>query len=217
MIQKKFLCKDFVSVEQAVSQIADILSKTPHKSAVVTFYEKGFSKQDVESLIMQLKGCGFPELQIAGLSITLIVELMPEGTGILLNLILTEEADIEVVCVPCLPGAEEDAAQVLRSRIDAVENVKAIELFCSSMVFNTTSFIEKTMEGLKDVVLFGTSTIRNLTKKLSVLEDENTVEVEQISEDMEGDEFAAADRIVYYGYVAVIFSGERRTIAPPGS
>ena len=48
MIQKKFLCKDFEAAKSAVTQMADIISQTKHKSGVVTIYEKGFSRNEVD-------------------------------------------------------------------------------------------------------------------------------------------------------------------------
>ena len=97
MIQKKYLCKDKKAVEDAIPQIKSIISETPHKAALVTFYEAGFSRQDIEDLIGQIRSLGFPELQVAGIAIAMVAEFLPDGLGMLLNLILTEEADIEVV------------------------------------------------------------------------------------------------------------------------
>ena len=67
MIQKKYLCKDIASANDAISSIGSILSGTPHKCALVTFYEKGFSKQDVETLVSSLKAYGSQDLKIAGI------------------------------------------------------------------------------------------------------------------------------------------------------
>ena len=119
MIQKKYICKDFHTAEDAIGQIADKISHTQHRAALVTIYETGFSTREMESLIEQLKGYGFPELQIAGISLTIVASLMPEGTGALINLVLTEEANIEVVTIPCMPGEERQAAGRLRFRLDA--------------------------------------------------------------------------------------------------
>lgn len=208
MIQKKFLCRDLEAAGKAVAEIADIVSTTEHRSALVTFYEKGFTGQEIGDLISRLKGA-CPGLQIAGISLALLAELMPEGTGIHLNLLLTEKAEIEVVAVPCLPGEEEKAAGVLRNRLDAHEHVKVVELFGSNMGLNTTMFMEKAMEGHEDAVLFGTSTIRNLMQRVSVTDNDNRIDVEQVSADMQGDEFAAGDTVMYDGFVAVVFAGEK--------
>ena len=209
MIQKKFLCKDIGEAKEAVGQISGILRDTPHKSALVTFYETGLSREEIDTLINELKACGFPELEIAGISITIIVELLPEGTGVLMNLVLAEEADIEVVSIPCMSGQEGEAAATLRSRLDEIGNVKAVELFGSNMSLNTTRFMEKSMEGHEEAVLFGTSTIRGLTKKVSMEEGEdNQIDVEQIDADAVRDELIVGGEVLYDGFVAVIFSGE---------
>ena len=50
MIQKKFLCKDLESAQMSIKTIGDIISSTKHKCALVTFYEKGFSKQDTDTI-----------------------------------------------------------------------------------------------------------------------------------------------------------------------
>ncbi|MCR5356143.1 MAG: response regulator [Lachnospiraceae bacterium] len=207
MRQKKFLCKDLTAAKDAIRQIGSILSETYHKSALLTFHEKGFLRQDVEELIASVNSLGFPELKTAGISATLIAELMPEGTGIHLNLILTDEADIEVISVPCVPGEEVKAAGELKARLDSYKNVRAVELFGSNMALNTTLFIEKSMEGHEDAVLFGTSTIRNLTQKVSVEESEIIIEEER-EEGPEKDEFIVGSEVMYDGFVAVIFAGE---------
>lgn len=209
MIQKKLLCKDLAAAKSAVKQFTDILTQTPHKSALITFYENGFSQLEIDFLISLIRNCGFPELKTAGIALPLIAELMPEGTGILLNLILTEDTDIEVVTIPCVPGEEAEAAKTLRSCLDARANAGAVELFCSNMELNTTMFIEKSMEGHEDTVLFGTSTIRTMSKRLSVEKSENVVEIEQVTSEMVGDEFIVGDEVLYDGFVAVIFAGDK--------
>ncbi len=199
------------AAKDAVRQIGDILSETPHKCALITFYEKGFSRQEINGLLAEVKACGHPEIMIAGISATLIAELMPEGTGINLNLILTDEADIEVVPVPCIPGDEVEAGGKLKAHLDGCENVRAVELFGSNMALNTTLFMETAMEGHDDAVLFGTSTIRNLTQRVSVEESEIVVE-EDSGIGPEKDELIVANDILYDGFAAVVFSGENLKI-----
>lgn len=208
MIQKKYLCKDIASAEDAIGKISGIVSSTQHKSALLTFYEKGFTRSEIESLTEKIRSYGHSELQIAGISLTLIAELMPEGTGILFNLILTKEADIEVLPIPCIPGDECMAAGKLRNRLFFHDDVRAVELFGSNMALNTTCFIEHAMEDHQDVVLFGTSTIRNLMQKVSVEGEDNSVKVSHIEDDPEQNEFIYANEIMYDGFVAVIFSGK---------
>ncbi|MBR5377002.1 MAG: response regulator [Lachnospiraceae bacterium] len=208
MIQKKYLCKDIGAAKDAIRQAGEILSETEHRSALITFYEKGFSRREVEDLVADMKDIGRPELMIAGISSTFVAELMPEGMGMHLNLILTDEAKIEVVPVHCIPGEEEEAAGKLKSRLDACGDVRAVELFGSNMALNTTLFIEKSMEGHEDAVLFGTSTIRNLTQKVSVDKSGIVVE-EETGIGAEKDELIVAGDILYDGFAAVVFSGEK--------
>ena len=208
MIQKKYLCRDVSETKEAVRQIGEHLSATPHKSALVTFYERGFDTEQIRSVVGMLKDCGGADLLIAGISATLVAELMPEGCGILLNLILTEKASIEVFTAACSPGEESREAGKLRKRLDEIENVRAVELFVSNMSLNTTRIMEESMEGHEDAVLFGTSTIRNLPTRLSFEENEKAIEVESISEDLVSDEFVIGSDILPDGFVAVIFSGK---------
>lgn len=212
MIQKKYLCKDYQSAMDSVAVIRSVLSETAHKSALITFYEKGFSEQEIASFISELKGCGHPELSVAGTSLAFVADMMPEGTGMHINLILTDEADIEVLTIPCMPGEEPVAAAKLRDRLNLLDNVRAVELFVSNMALSATQFMTQAMEGHEDVVLFGTSTIRNLPVRLSIEETENNVEVEQIGLDMVKDEFAVGDKILSDGFVAIIFAGEKLTV-----
>ena len=210
MIQKKFLAKNIKEAEETIPQIRKILSETPHKTALVTFYETAFTGQEIRSLTARFKEeCGDPGLIIAGIAIAMIAELMPEGTGMLINLILTEEADIEVVTLPCAPGEEEKAAEVLNRRLDEIGYPKAVELFGSNMSLNTTRFMEKAMERHEDVVLFGTCTIRNLPTKLSVEERSQVVELEKSDPSGLREELIYGEDVFHDGFVAVVFSGEK--------
>ena len=207
MLQKKYLCRDIAEAEKAIGQISELLSKTPHRSAVLTIYEAGFSADQIEPLVERIKGC-HPDLKIAGISIMMIAELMPEGTGILLNLITADEADIEVIAAHCKPGGEAEAAAVFRERLNDMEDVRAVELFASNMQLNTTRFMEKAMEGHEDVVLFGTATTRGLAAKMSVEEGENVVEIEQEDSGAGCNEFIVADSVMFDGFAAVVFAGK---------
>ncbi len=208
MIQKKFLCNDAKAAEGVIPEIRALLSETPHKSAVLTFYEHGLSSAEVTSLMEKLRKETQGGLPIAGLSITMIAELMPQGSGILMNLILTEEAELTVVTLPCSPGGEDAAAEALNSRLKETPFPRAVELFESNMAIKTTRFLTKAMEGFEETVLFGTSTLRNLPTRLSVLEEEQVVEIEQMDPDYMGDEFVYGDTLLYDGFAVVIFSGE---------
>ena len=209
MIQKKYLCRNMEAAADAVKEIKKIVNDTPHKSAVVTIYEKGLTGEEVDRLLQMLKAEDGSKVLTAGVSLTLVAELMPEGEGTLLNLILTDEADIEVVSIPCLPGGEDEAAAILRDRLDHIDDVKAVELFGSNMALNTTRFMEASMEGHEDVVLFGTYNLRNLGQKLSVDEGEIAVDVEQIDPALAAEELIIGEDIIYDGFVAVVFSGEK--------
>ncbi len=208
MIQKKFLCKDIESAQKAIEEIGRIIKDTPHKSALVTFYENGLSKNDVAAILENIKNCDIPGILIAGMKETIVVELLPEGTGILLNLILTVEAEIDVVTIPCLVEGEEEAAAKLRTRLDAIDNVKAVELFGSNMALSMTDFMQKSMKGHEDAILFGTSTLRNMSQAVNVDEGESAFEVARVSEDAERDEIIVGNEILSDGFVAVIFAGE---------
>ena len=208
MIQKKFLCKNLTDAKDAIRKMDIILRDDNYSSALLTFYEKGFTSQDITSLLDEIKGCDHSKLKVAGISATLIAELMPEGTGILFNLILSDHAVMDVVSVPCVPGGEAEAAGKLRAKLDSYDSVKAVELFGSNMALNNTLFMERAMEGHEDAVLFGTTTIRNLTQKISSMEDGEVVIEEQAESDIEKDEFIAGDDILCDGFVAVIFAGD---------
>lgn len=212
MIQKKYLYKNLSAAEEAIPEIRSILEETPHKAALITFYEKGLAAGDVEAYLMRIKEPGFPELKFAGISLTMIAELMPEGEGILLNLILTEEADIDVITIPSFPGGEDDAADELKKELDAKADVKVVELFSSNMLLNNTRFIERAMEGHEDTVLFGTTTIKNLPAKMSVADESNTVEIEHMDMSYVSNEYIFGDGILTDGFVAVVFSGEKLAV-----
>ncbi len=209
MIQKKFLCKDYTEAEKAIAQMNDVLSETEHKSALITFYEAGFSAKEVEGLTELIRKSGHPELKVAGISITVVAELMPEGRGVLFNLILSDEADFDVLTIPCQPGHELEAAAKAKNRLDAIGNAKAVELLVSNMELNVTKFMENAMDGHEDVVLFGTTNIRNINKKISVEDGEGSIDIEQVSQEMASNEMAYGDGIVIDGYIFVIFYGDK--------
>ncbi len=195
------------AAKEAVSELSKIISDNSHRSALITFYEAGLSRQDVVCLLDEIKGYGHTDLQIAGITLPIIAELLPEGSGILLNLVLTEKADIEVVGIPCHPGEEAEAAGKLRGILDTHDALKAVELFGSRMAFDTTAFMEQAMEGHEDAVLFGTSTIRGLAQKVSVEESENSIELEKSESDAEFNEIIVGGDIINDGFAAVLFSG----------
>ncbi len=205
MIQKKYLCKDLKATDDAIDRIGEVLQNNPHKSAVVTIYEKGFTTDRIETLTKKIRALGESDLRVAGISCTIIAELLPEGCGINMNLILSEDSDIDVITVPCEPGGENEAADMLRNRLDSYKDLKAVELFGSNMTLNTTGFMERAMEGHEDAVLFGTTTLRNLAQKVSVEETEIVVETD---DGPDKDEFIIGDGIVRDGFVAVVFAGK---------
>ncbi len=209
MIQKKYLCKDYSEAENTIAQINDVLSGTEHKSALLSFYEVGLTSKEAESLVSLIKKDDHPELKIAGISETLVAELMPEGRGILFNLILSDDAEFEVLTIPCKPGEEISAAKKAKDRLDAIENVKAVEFLVSNMELNVTKFMENAMDGHDDVVLFGTTNIRNINKRISADIEDGSMDVEQVSEEMANDEFAFGDEVIYDGFVFVIFYGDK--------
>ena len=207
MLQKKYLCKDITSAHDAISDIGNLLSERDHKCALLGIYVTGFAGPDISALVDKARLLGHPELLIAGISTTVTAELMPEGTGIMLNLILTEDADIDVEVFSCVPGEEDKAAGKLKRKLDETDHVRAVELFGSNMALKMTLFIEKGMEGHEDVVLFGTATIRNLPQRVSVDEEENC-EVEQVEKGETFDEFVIGNKVLYDGFVTVIYSGD---------
>ncbi len=212
MLQRKYLYKDLKSAEIEISEIIDFIAETPHKAALITVYESSICAKDMEAFIGLLRNSGIPGLQIAGISLSLVAELMPDGRGILLNLILTEEADIEVVTLPCTPGKEAEAAAKLNERLSAHNSPKAVELFGSSMKLKTTQFIEKSMKGFDDTVLFGTTTLRHLLAKMTIVEGESIVEIDSEEKVPSGFDYIFGSTLLYDGFVAVIFSGEKLSV-----
>ena len=192
----------------AIRSAGDILMETSYKAALIALYETGLSAEDTGKLIKCINDLKAPGIRIAGITETIIAELLPEGTGVLINLIITQKTDIDVVSIPCVPGEEYEAARKLAGRLDEINCVRAVELFGSNMALNTTAFMENAMKGHEDAVLFGTSTIRNLPKKVSVEDSEHTVDIEQAESDSVRDEFIIGNDILYDGFVAVVFSGE---------
>ena len=210
MIQKDYLIKKpfMGKLAPVVADICSTLKKTPHRDALLIIYETGFSELQIKGLIEALKMPGFPEIKIAGISCFAIADLPPDGSGIRLNLLVSETSEFEVVTMECALGREDEAASILRDRLHEHEDIRAVELFACSMKLNTTRFIESAMKDHADIPVFGTMTASEMPKSLRARGSEGFSLFEIGINNIVSNQKAIGSRFVTEGYVAILYSGE---------
>ena len=158
MIQKDYTFKSPLHAGSAIADIKKTLENTPHKDALLVIYETGYPKAKIRGLIDMLKCCGVKGLKIAGIAIYSVADILPDGTGVRLNLILTENSDIEIVGIPCVPGEEDKAAMVMRERLSEFPDAKAVEILGCNLALDVTRFMEQSFREREDIAVFGTMT-----------------------------------------------------------
>ena len=207
MIQKNFFLKTPVTVGVALVEIKNILKSVPHKGALLTIYETGFPKLQIRIMVEKIRRM-IPEVKIAGISLYTIADNPPELTGVRINLIVAQESDFEVVSIPCDVGDEDEAARIMRDRLKAHPDAKAIELFVCGIGFNITQFMEGAVKGHEDVGIFGTMTSNDLPRTLSLHSTERFSLFRQLGENIGMNQMLIGDAFYDSGFVAVIFYGE---------
>ena len=115
MIQKNFTVKTPVAVGAVIIEIKKLLAATPHRGALLTIYEAGYPEKPMKIMVNKIRKA-IPELKIAGISVFTVVAFPPDGTGIQLNLLITESSDFEVVSISCGPGEEDLPLHLLRDQ-----------------------------------------------------------------------------------------------------
>ncbi len=206
MIQKDYLINNPMLIGTVMGDLRNTVLGHPHKDALITIYETGFPKKQILNLIDKIRNSGIGDVKIAGCSLYAIADLRPMGVGVRLNLILTEETDIDVITIPFKPGEEDSVAEELRSRIDEHPETKAAELFFSNMGIGMTHVMEQAFKGREDIGVFGTVTSYRMprgmtTDNLNILNFGRSI--------FRDNEFAIGDEIISDGLVAVLFSGEK--------
>ncbi len=207
MIQKNYLSKNPMMTAAAVADIKKLLHTTPHKAALLNVYETGFPIPAIKTMIDMLK-CGCPDLNVAGISVYGIVDLPPDGQGIRLNLTIMECSDIEVIDLHAKPGEEEAAADKLRTRIEELGNVKAVQLFACNMGLNITRFLQVASRGHEDIPFFGTQTSQILPNAMSFQSADKAIEFQFGDKEREKSQVAIGNEMLSDGIVCVLFYGD---------
>jgi len=206
MIQKDYLIHSPMLIGTVMSDLIDTILSNPHKEALLTIYETGFPKKQIENMVQKIRNTVKAEIKTAGCSLYAIADLHPMGVGVRLNLILTESADIDVVTIPFSPGEEDKAASELRQRLDAFPETRAVEIFFSNMGIGITKVMEKAFRGHEDIGVFGTITSYRMPKGMTG----DTMNILNFGRSMfRENEFAIGDGIISDGLVAVLFAGEK--------
>lgn len=173
MIQKDFLINNPLTAGSVIAEIKRLIDVTPHKDALLVIYESRIMKAKIRGIVELLTCCGMGNLKIAGAALNTIADILPDGIGIRLNLILTEKTEIEVIGLPCVPGDEKKAVAYMRERLSAHPDAKAVELFACNLGLDTTYFLEHSFKGREEIAVFGTMTPKFLqgTLKAAALKD----------------------------------------------
>lgn len=207
MFQKDFIIQSPHHIGKTIADIKKTLMSVPHKDALLTIYESGFPAVSVKGMIESLKAILGNEVMIAGLAVYAVADI-PQGIGLRLNLLLTENADLEVVSIPCYPGDEAKASEVLRGRLAAHPNAKAVQLLVCNMGLNVTSFLEETMRDHSDLEVFGTLVYSSSPESLAIHRYTGFRLINNPGFGVGSYYCAIGDRIIDDGFVAVIYSGE---------
>lgn len=214
MIQKDYVIKKpFVGmIGPVMADISALLKKTPHRDALLIIYETGFSEFQISSMIETLKIAGPEGLKIAGISNYGLADIMPDGKGVRFNLLISESSEFEIVTLECEAGEELQKARMLRDRIKAHSDVKAVELFVCGMDFNTTGFIEEAMKGSENIPLFGTTTSRERPSGLNVTKKSELSLKEMSIGNRYKNQLLIGEKVLIHGYVAIIYYGTELSV-----
>ena len=208
MIQKDFIIRNPLTAGSVIAELKKCIETTPHKDALLVIYESRIPTAKIRGLMELLDCCGLRDIKIAGCSLNTIADIQPDGIGIRLNLILTEKSDIEVVGINCMPGEEKDAVYLMRERLSAHPEAKAVELFVCNLGLNTTYFLENSFKDREDIAVFGTITPKFLAANFKSSGFERFfIELARGSFNSE-QIIIAGDELISDGFSAVIFSGE---------
>lgn len=212
MIQKDYIIKNPIQVAAAVSGINKLMRDTDYRAALLTVLETGFSELETRTIIESVKRTLPKDLNIVAMSMVAIADIPLNATGIRFNLILTEEASIEMLSLPCKRGEEREAAGRLSGLIESTKDPRAVELFVCSTGLNTTAFLETASHGHEEVGIFGTMTTRRTPGSTSELlvDHFNIFKVGDVYFD---NTFCMTqDSVIHEGFIAVLFSGEGLTV-----
>ena len=234
MIQKDYLLKNPMMTGAVLSDIKKVVNEHPHRDALITIYETGFPRHQIKALTGMIRSVCGGDIKIAGISLYVIADMMPMGHGVRLNLILTEETDIDIVGIACLPGEEDEAVRIMREALDKHTDARAVELFVSNIGLDATRFMEESMKGHEEVGVFGTMISHTTPKILSSQGYKHPISKLRADREAFGSgHFTAAslpvatkggiitreliennhyiiaeDRFITDGFTAVVFSGE---------
>lgn len=217
MIQRDYIIKSPLSAALTLAEIKKFITGTPHRDVLLTIYETGYPDIEIRGLVDMIRHTLPREVQVAGISVYVLADALPEGRGVRLNLLLTETSDIEVVSIPCEPGEEDRAVSYMRERLDAHPDAKAVELMACNMGLNVSHFMRESMRGRDGVDMFGTIVSAFVPDTASFI-DYDMFNIESgrgkgvkapISPLPNQSGYRAiGDRLMDSGFVAVIFSGE---------
>ena len=209
MIQKDFILNNPMTVGKVLTELMTTLRSVPHKDALLTIYETGFPEVQIRTLIDSLRHAVPEGLKIAGISTYAIADIPVTGKGVRLNLLLTGSSDIEVVTMPCRPGEEGSAIDIMRERLAAIPDARAVQLLVCNMGLDTTRFMEESMKGNEDIGIFGTMSSRKLPE--TMLSKGFSFDIFDVfnrgERNIDRNQFAIGDSMITDGFVAVIFSG----------
>ncbi|MBQ9607428.1 MAG: response regulator [Lachnospiraceae bacterium] len=206
MIQKDYLINNPMLIGTVLNDLRNTVINTPHKDALLTVFETGFPAKQIKFMLDKIRFCGLGDIKVAGCSLYAIADIHPMGIGVRLNLILTEETDIDIVTVPFLPGEEDRAAEELKTRINGHPDVKAVELIFSGLGIQMTKVMENAFKDREDIKVFGTVASYRMPKNMPV----GNFNILNFGRDIFRDnEFVIGDDLIKDGMAAVIFSGEK--------
>ncbi|MBQ9452524.1 MAG: HD domain-containing protein [Desulfovibrio sp.] len=154
MIQKHF---HFESLNEAIghlSSIQNILKTTEHKDALLHIFTAGISTAEAQQLLTELdrqlpnvKRVGVSEFNFSGDTSKPLVAF---------NVVMSNATEFHVLQYPSAPGDEHLATAQFLHALNAMQHVKAVELFPVNPELDVTEFLDTVSDHYEDIPIFGT-------------------------------------------------------------
>ena len=147
----------FENPDEAVEHLRhmqSLLKATAHNDALLNVFTSGISMEHAQKLLTEIdkqlpdvKHVGVSEYKFSGDT---------EKPLVVFNMIISDSTEFHILQYPCAPGEERLAAAQFLDALDAIQHVKAIELFSVNTGLDVTAFLNVISERYEEIPVFGT-------------------------------------------------------------
>ena len=194
MKQRDFSFQSIDDAVAAVPAIADYVHATTYADALIMMFVKWVEEEDAQRLLDAFD-LHVPDAKRAGISeypLGVGLDEQEEYPHVRINVLLSESAQFTVTQIPCNPGGERAAAELLSQSLERTEDVKSVALFPANLSLDVTSFLQVASVGYGDVPFFGAMAFPSESI---------------IMPDPHGGSFSIGDKLLASGFTAAILSG----------